>query len=85
MGEKKLVYGVHVENLIEITIVFANLIAKYPELKDIDSITWKQKLVEWANEFEGLHPEAACWENDDYMDCIEDFAKTKIYGFAGAE
>lgn len=82
---KKLVYGVHTENLIEITMVYANLAEKYSELKDIDSNAWKQEFVEWANEFEELHPEASCWEDNDYLDCIEDFAKQKIYEFADIE
>lgn len=85
MEERNLVYGTRTENLIEITMVYANLAAKYSMLKDIDSNTWKQEFVRWANEFEEMHPEASFWEDNDYMDCIEDFAKQKIYEFADIE
>ncbi|MDO4305955.1 MAG: hypothetical protein Q4C77_03910 [Eubacteriales bacterium] len=74
-------YSKVTENLMEISMVFADLRAEHEELSDIDSITWKQEFVEWAKEFEKQHSEPECWENDDYIDSIEEFAEKKILGF----
>lgn len=77
------------ENLVEISLVFANL---QPELRDgreIDSITWKQEFVVWANEFEQVYGKAEWRLSDngstDYLETIEAFAKEKIRKFAGLE
>ena len=80
---EKLVYGKRIENLIEIAMTYAALSSNRPELKDTDSITWKAEFVEWANEFEQIYPEVSQWEDNDYLDCIECFAKKRIYEFAG--
>lgn len=78
----KLVYGVYTENLIEIALTYASLVVKYPVLTDTDSITWKQKFVDWANEFESQ------WQEDrdsEYLEDIEKFARHKILEYAGLE
>lgn len=75
-------YSKATENLMEISMVFADLRAEHEELSDIDSVTWKQQFVEWANEFERQHSEPECWENDDYIDSIEEFAEKKILEYA---
>lgn len=78
-------YSKVTENLMEISMVFADLRAEHEELMDIDSVTWKQQFVEWAKEFEKQHSEPECWENDDYIDSIEEFAEKKILEFAHPE
>lgn len=79
----KLAYSVFTENLIEIALTYADLVFKYPVLTEIDSITWKQKFVDWANEFEEKYPEPEHWEDSDYPDCIDAFAREKIGEFGG--
>ena len=79
----KLVYGAHTESLIEIALTYANLAVKYPVLTDTDSITWKQKFVEWANEFDEKYPDPEHWEDSDYLDCIDAFAREKIGEYGG--
>ena len=54
-------------------------------LTDIDSITWKQKFVDWANEFtETYEPNKDVWPGN-YLEVIEGFAREKILEFAGVE
>lgn len=79
----KLVYGVYTENLIEIALTYASMVAEHPELTETDSITWKQQFVEWANEFEEKYPEPEHWEDSDYPDCIDAFAREKIGEYGG--
>ena len=83
--EQKLVYGKYTENLAEIAMTYAELIQKYPLLTDNDSTAWKQKFVEWANEFEELHPDIDDNPDKDYLTLIEDFAKQRILEFGGIE
>lgn len=77
------------ENLVEISLAFASLQPEIREGREVDSITWKQEFVVWANEFEQMY-ENADWGTDetdgkDYIDAIEEFAKKKIRKFAGLE
>lgn len=68
-------YSKVAENLVEISLVFASLQAKHEELSEINSITCKQKFVDWANEFESQ------WNDDegrDYQEEIDSFARKKI-------
>lgn len=68
------------ENLVEISLAFAGMQATYPQLSSIDSTTWKQQFVEWANEFK------AVWDDsEDYLEEIEKFARKKIAEYAGLE
>lgn len=70
-------YGKASENLIEISLAYADMIAANQELCRIDSITWKQQFVEWANEFE------ASWDDSgEYLEEIEKFARRKIAEYA---
>lgn len=78
-------YSKVTENLMEISMVFADLRAEHEDLMDIDSVTWKQQFVEWAKEFEKQHSEPECWEDDDYIDSIEEFAEKKILEYAHLE
>ena len=78
-------YSKVTENLMEISMIFADLRTKHEELMDIDSITWKQQFVEWAKEFEAQHSGPEPWENDDYIDSIEEFAEKKILEYANLE
>lgn len=82
---EKIKYGKYAENLIEFSLAYANLAEKHPELSDIDSVTWKQMLVEWANEFEDTYPDEEYWEESDYLECIEGYAEEKILTYAGLE
>lgn len=76
-------YSKTTENLMEISMTFANLRAEHEELTDIDSTAWKQQFVEWAKEFEQQHSEPGCWEDNDYIDLIQEFAEKKILEYAG--
>lgn len=68
------------ENLVEISLAFADMQITYSELCRIDSTTWKQKFVDWANEFEDT------WDDTgDYPEEIEKFAKMKIAEYAELE
>ncbi|MCC8120400.1 MAG: hypothetical protein LIO42_00040 [Oscillospiraceae bacterium] len=80
---KKLTYNEQTENLIEIARVFQSCVAKYPQLADIDSDIWNQEFVAWANEFEELHLDPEYWDDADYFDAIETFARKKILEFGG--
>lgn len=47
--------------------------------------TWKQKFVDWANEFtETYEPNKDVWPGN-YLEVIEGFAREKILEFAGVE
>lgn len=81
-AEEKTVFGHLTENIMEITLVYADLQASTSELCEIDSITWKQKFVDWANEFESQWQES---EDSDYLEDIEKFARHKILEYAGLE
>lgn len=83
--EQEMEYSKVTENLMEISMVFADLRADHEGLMEIDSVTWKQQFVEWAKEFEQQHSEPECWENDDYIDSIEEFAEEKILQYARLE
>lgn len=83
-GKPVLAYGKASENLIEISFVFASLRAGRERLCSIDSITWKQMFAEWANEFETAH-EGTDWDQDDYLEEIEKYARQKILGYAGLD
>lgn len=79
-----LVYDKVSENLIEISLAFANLKDRYEKLCDIDSITWKQMFVDWANEFETVYTNND-WDQCDYLHEIEKYARKKILEYAGLE
>jgi len=63
------------ENVIEIAQVFTNTLQEKPELLDIAYDEWKQKFVEWANEFEVEWGDNV---NGDYIGDISKFAAEKI-------
>lgn len=68
------------ENLVEISLVFADMQITHSSLCSIDSTTWKQQFVGWANEFESE------WDDSlDYPEEIEKFARKKIAEYAGLE
>ena len=68
------------ENLVEISLAFADMQITHSELCKINSDEWKQKFVEWANEFEET------WDDEkDYPEEIEKFAKMKIAEYAEVE
>lgn len=81
-GEKA--YSKVSENLVEISLVYASLQAEHEDLSGVDSITWKQMFVEWANEFE-MKQLRTDWDQHDYLECIEEFARHKILEYAGLE
>ena len=77
------------ENLMEIAMMLEQLKGEseylFEVLTDIDSITWKQKFVDWANEFtETYEPNKDVWPGN-YLEVIEGFAREKILEFAGVE
>ena len=76
----KAVFGYLTENIMEITLVFADMQLTHPDTAMYDSMEWKQKFVEWANEFEEQ------WEEDDvrdYLEEIDKFAREKIIKYLG--
>lgn len=77
------------ENLVEISLVFASLQPEIGDKQEIDSVTWKQEFVVWANEFEQMYGNAE-WgtselDGKEYLETINEFAKKKIRKFAGLE
>lgn len=70
-------YNRETENLIEIVRAYDEVAAGFPDLTEIESLTWNQKFVDWANEFEEKNPEP-----EDYPYQITTFAKRKIFEFA---
>lgn len=79
-GKEKVVFGHLTENIMEITLVYAAMLEKNEKLGNIESIEWKQKFVDWANEFENTWDDAG-----DYQEEIEKFAKMKIAEHAELE
>lgn len=82
-------YNEQTENLMEIAMMLEQLKGEseylFEVLTDIDSITWKQKFVYWANEFtETYEPNKDVWPGN-YLEVIEGFAREKILEFAGVE
>lgn len=76
--QERAVFNHTTENVIEIAQTFTRLASENYHLLDIDSEEWKQKFVEWANEFE------AGWVDNlerDYPDEIGDFAVEKINAY----
>ena len=80
--QEKMAYNKIAENLVEISLVYARLQTEYEKLGEIDSITWKQMFAQWANDFEIVQPDAG-WNQDDYLEAIEKFARHKILEYAG--
>lgn len=80
--ETDLVYGKRIENLIEITAVFTAEMKDRDLTEKIDSVTWKQKMVEWANEFEYFNKDKN-WDDSEesYLEAIEKYAKKAIDRF----
>lgn len=88
MMEEKLVYSKHVETLIEIAELFSVLMERDScfrrKAEEIDSISWKQKFVDWANEFEDVNgSKGGEWEEDWFLPEIEKFAARKFAEFSG--
>lgn len=80
--KEKVSFGRITENIMEITLVFAEMQQSHEELYEIENIDWKQQFVEWANEFEEN------WSEDDLADYPEEiskFARKKIAEYAGLE
>ena len=80
--QEKMIYSKTSENLVEISLVYAGLQVKNEVLSSVDSITWKQMFVHWANEFETVH-EGTVWDRKDYLEEIEKFARHKILKYVG--
>lgn len=76
--QERAVFNHTTENVIEIAQIFTKMASENYHLLEIESEEWKQKFVEWANEFE------ARWTDDsekDYPDEIGDFAVEKINSY----
>ncbi len=74
-AQEKETFNHTMENVIEIAQTFIRMADYNYHLLEIDSTEWKQKFVDWANEFEKE------WVDDsarDYLDEIGDFAAEKI-------
>lgn len=82
-------YNKETENLIEIAMMLERLKGEseylFETLTDIDSISWNQKIVDWANEFtETYEPNESIWPGN-YLEVIESFAREKILKYAEVE
>lgn len=82
--QEKMVYNKVFENLVEISLVYVGLQTEYRKLSSVDSSTWKQKLVQWANDFETMYGGTE-WKQNDYLEEIEKFAHHKILEYIGLE
>lgn len=82
--QEKMTYNKASENLVEISLVYAGLQAKNEVLRSVDSITWKQLFVQWANDFEAAQA-GADWNQEDYLGEIGKFARHKILEYVGLE
>lgn len=82
--QEKMTYNKASENLVEISLVYAGLQAKNEVLSSVDSITWKQMFVQWANDFEAEQA-GADWNQEDYLEEIGKFARRKILEYVGLE
>lgn len=76
-------YNEQTENLMEIAMMLEQLKGEseylFEVLTDIDSITWKQKFVDWANEFtETYEPNKDVWPGN-YLEVIEGLPERKSW------
>ena len=72
------------ENLVEITLVYVGMLEEHKRLSSVDSITWKQMFVQWANDFEAAQA-GTDWNQEDYLEEIGKFARSKILEYVGLE
>lgn len=82
--QEEMVYNKVSENLIEIALTYASLWAGNEKIcgAGIDSISWKQMFVQWANDFE-TEWAGTEWDQNDYLEEIQKFAQKKILEYAG--
>ena len=82
--QEKMEYNKASENLVEITLVYVGMLEEHRRLNSVDSDTWKQLFVQWANEFETMQTDTD-WNQEDYLEEIEKFARSKILEYVGLE
>ena len=80
--QEKMIYNKASENLVEITLVYVGMLEEHKQLSGVDSITWKQLFVQWANDFEAAQA-GADWNQKDYLEEIGKFARRKILEYVG--
>ena len=68
--QEKMIFNKASENLVEIALVYVGMLEEHKRLSSVDSITWKQLFVQWAN---------------DYLKEIGKFAHSKILEYVGLE
>ncbi len=82
--QDKIVYNKASENLVEISLVYVNMLEEHKKMSSIDSATWKQLFVQWANDFETVNV-GVDWDQKYYLEEIEKFARQKILEYIGLE
>lgn len=82
--QEKMIYNKASENLVEITLVYVGMLEEHKRLSGVDSITWKQLFVQWANDFEEAQA-GTDWNQKDYLEEIGKFARRKILEYVGLE
>lgn len=82
--QEKMAYNKASENLAEISLVYAGMLEEHRRLSSVDSITWKQLFVQWANDFEMVQA-GTDWNQKDYLEEMEKFARRKILEYVGLE
>lgn len=82
--QEKMIYNKASENLVEITLVYVGMLEEHKRLSGVDSITWKQLFVQWANDFEAAQV-GTDWNQKDYLEEIGKFARRKILEYVGLE
>lgn len=78
-----LTFSKRVENMAEIVMIYAEMRVEYKDKYWCggDGSEWKQKFVDWSNEFEEIH-KGTDWKEEDYLEEIVKFARMKIKEFA---
>lgn len=82
--KEKINYNKASDNLVEISLVYAGMLEEHKRLSSVDSITWKQLFVQWANDFESVQA-STDWNQEDYLEEIGNFARSKILEYVGLE
>ncbi len=82
--QEKMIFNKASENLVEIALVYVGMLEEHKRLSSVDSITWKQLFVQWANDFEAAQA-GIDWNQEDYLKEIGKFAHSKILEYVGLE
>jgi len=79
MNNEPLKFDKRTDTLMEISMAFASITKDLPDLldADIDSLDWKQYLIELTNEFEEKNRDTD-WNEKDFLSEVQSFATERI-------